>query len=462
MAKPKIAFVEMENPSKLSIYSLMKMPRGIAILCTLLDMAGYEVVGFVEQLKRFKWPELMHYDVICFSAITCTIQPTYSLIAKLRKAGYKGVIILGGPHSTAKPEEGILSGADYVVRHEGEITLLKLLKKIVRGRMPTRVPGVVFLQRGWIVHNLPRRLLTKEQLSALPAPTFQLLRGFENMTAIPLCFTRGCPERCIFCAVKAMFGLAHRLSSVCSRLGQILAVKRNQFGLWLKSIFITDDNAFGGVRGAYMTKEFCQQMIDNNLVPPKGWGCQMRVDDVTEETVVLMRKAGCELACLGIESTDDKTLKAVKKRVTREQEKTAIKILRAHHIRVMAMTVVGLDQDTFWSVLKTTLTLTWWGVDFLQILGIVPLPDTELAYQMEKECRILSRNYNLYNGHYVLVRPKNMSVFATRVAVKLFMPWFYLCTPNGWRLMLEFAPGFLKMIYTIAHQWTIGTVLRRV
>ena len=51
---------------------------------------------------------------------------TYDLIKSYKDLGY--TVIVGGPHATTRPEEVVQSGADIVVRNEGEETLRELCK----------------------------------------------------------------------------------------------------------------------------------------------------------------------------------------------------------------------------------------------------------------------------------------------------------------------------------------------
>jgi len=455
----KIALVELASHNRVNFYSLINMPRGVPNLAAILEKDGHEVTCFVESIQKFDWRQLLDYPVIGFSAITCTIIPTYNIIRQLRHEGYKGTIILGGPHPTALPEEGLPAGADYVVRHEGDKTLSRLIRALEKGEPVESVLGISYLRNGQVVHNGDQEYLTEEELSALPPPAFETIRGYEKMRQVPLNFSRGCPFRCKFCAVASMFGGAYRSISVEARLRMLRYVKENFPEIWRKSIvFFTDDNFFGDLRSKKVTISFMEEMIRQNLIPPKGWMCQARVGDISAENANLMARAGCKYICSGVETTDLKALKAFNKGQTPEQIRNSIKNAHSSGIRVVAMMVIGCDEDTFWSVLKSVYRAKTWGIDFLQLLALVPLPGTVLTKELESEKRIISHDYDKYNGHYVVVRPKKMGPFRVWAALWLLTFWFYFLTANGRKLMRDFGKEFFKMVLMIGHHWTFGSM----
>jgi anaerobic magnesium-protoporphyrin IX monomethyl ester cyclase len=450
----KIALVERKSVDRLNIYALVsKMPRGIPLLAAILERSGHSVDCYVECIQDFDWQKLLAYDLVGFSTITCTAFPTYRMIRQLRQAGYKGTIIVGGPHSTALPKESFNAGADVVVRHEGDITLPELLQAIGSGEKLDSVKGISWKNGTKIIHNPDRDFLTEDQLSDLPLPALRTIVGHEKMRQVSLEFARGCPYKCKFCAVESMYGPAHRCSSLLWRINQLKEFCDNYPEFWDNCIvFFSDDNFFGGPRGKAITIAMLNQMKKENLIPPKGWLCQMRVADATLENVRLMREAGCVTVCLGIESANIDTLKAMNKGQTSDDIRIGLGNLHAVGINTLPMTIAGADTDTFWSFWRSIRQLAKWGITYLQTVIMIPLPGTKMTQEFVAEGRQFSPNYDLYNGMHVVLKPKKMSKLGVWMSLYFVSVWFYFFTPNGWRLLRKHRNEYAKVIWTAIRQ----------
>lgn len=443
----KIALVELTSVDYLNIYALIKMPRGVPLLAAILELSGHSVDCFVEAIQRFKWQKLAGYDLVGFSIISCTSIPTYTMIRKLRRAGYRGTIVVGGPHATVLPEESLGAGADVVVRHEGDKTFSKLAGAIERKESLEGVPGITWKQGDNIRHNVDQALLTEEELSTLPFPAFKNIIGYQRMRQIPITFSRGCPYACDFCAVRAMFGPRYRFASVDWRIAQLEIFRQEYPKFWQDCIiFFADDNFFGNPQGRLIAIEMLERMIALDLIPPKGWLCQMRVTDATPEVTKLMKQAGCVIVCLGIESADADTLMFFHKGQTPEQIKAGLANLHGYGINTLAMTIAGADTDTFWSFFRGIRWLLKWGITYLQVVAMVPLPGTEMVRRLAAEGRKLSLNLDRYNGMHVLIKPKRMSKVGVWLSLYFVTVWFYFLTSHGRRLFGKHPQGYLGMI----------------
>lgn len=449
----KVALVELAARDRYNIYAFIKLPRGIPLLAAILRERGHEPTCFVQTLAKVRWQDLMEYPVVGLGAITCTVNPTYEMIKRLRAEGYQGTIVMGGPHATALPEEALAAGADYVVRNEGERSFPALVEALAAGEAPDGIAGISFCRDGKVVHNPDQPFLTECELSALPFPAFDTIRGHERINHIPLNLSRGCPYRCKFCAVAGMFGERYRSPQVAARLGQLASLRKQMPEQWQRCIvFFTDDNFFGDSEGHRRTVEMLEGMIEQGLVPPHGWSCQMRVSDATPEMCALMKRAGCRIVYLGIESVDPKTLVEFNKRQTAEQVRQGLANLRAAGIEPLGMTIAGADTDTFWSLVRSGWRLKRWGVTYLQILILTPLPGTQHTAELMAAGRLGSIDYDDCNGHHVLVKPKRMSRLGVWLVANVGMFHFYYLTPHGWGLFLRYRKELTHILVAIGRQ----------
>lgn len=463
----KVAFGELQSSDYLDFYRLFKMPRGIPYLAAQAKERGINAVCYVGSVRKISIKELIKekYDLIGFSVITCTINPTVNMIKQLKRAGYGGPIIVGGPHATAKPEEVLMSsGADVAIRHEGDKTLFDVIQAYeevddIKKVNLKDIKGISYWLNGNIVHNLhdPKRdFLTPEELSALPPPAMETIIGYEKIKHFPIAFSRSCPMDCKFCYAKSMFG-KFRCASVESRMQRLEYFLSNFPNV---SLFFADDNFFGNMR---IGKEMLNEIIARRLVFKKGWTCQMRVDDASPEIASLLKRAGCTSVCLGIESTDAETLKVLNKRQTVEDIEEGLRNLHAQGIKTLAMTIAGTDTDTFRSIFRGVRQLKKWGVTFIQILPLVPLPCTVLTYEMlHDEGRSFPVNNDRYNGMHVLIKPKKMTKFGVWSAVWIGYIWWYLLDYKMWK---EYRSEITKMVTLVILQcvkWFTQSVKERI
>ena len=162
------------------------------------------------------------------------------------------------------------------------------------------------------VHNPLRAPLA--DLDELPFPDLRLLVGNERLKTMPIMTSWGCPFDCTFCSVTAMFGKKYRFRSAESVVAE-LKDKRPQL------IFFYDDN-FAANRKRL--KRLLQMMIDEGLAVP--WSAQVRTDVVRDQELLdLMRRSGCHLVYLGLESVNQKTLDEFEKSQTVDDIRKAIR-----------------------------------------------------------------------------------------------------------------------------------------
>jgi radical SAM superfamily enzyme YgiQ (UPF0313 family) len=88
-------------------------------------------------------------------------------------------------------------------------------------------------------------------------------------------------------------------------------------------------------------KEFC---FKYDL--PQHWRCDTRADHVTEDTIKMMKDAGCEQMSIGVECADDNILKYIGKNEKKADFEKAAEILNKHGIQWKAYMIIGFPSDT--------------------------------------------------------------------------------------------------------------------
>ncbi len=397
MMMKKIALIEIKSKAG-NVFEVSKMPRlGLPILGTQLRNAGFDVSLYAGSVEKLRWKEILKADLVGLSIISVTSSDSYRVAGYIRSNGIP--VVIGGIHASLRYEEA-LRYADYVVRGEADFTFPALMSCLVNGEEPVDVPGVSYWKNDQMVHN--PGLEQWVDVDELPIPDLDLfVQGspLRPLQAIPVATSRGCPFNCTFCCVTQMFGRQYRYRSVELVLEELSRYRG-------KPIFFCDDNF--AAKPSH-TKEMLQGLLDRNI-KLNGWGAQFRVESARDDELLdLVRRTGGNIAYVGLESINPETLESYQKKQTVEDIKECIRRFHDYRIRVHGMFVLGSDSDTPETIRETAEFALETRIDSVQFMVLTPLPGTVLYQQMEEEGRILTRDWELYDGMHVVFQPARMS-----------------------------------------------------
>ena len=137
----RVRLVEPRPPGH-TVYDYAMLPRlGLPLIGALLVRAGHDVKAYCELLAPVDLDECLTADVVGISTTTSTAPAAYRLADLLGSAGIP--VVLGGPHTSFCTEEG-LDHAPFVVRGEGQATMLELLGRLSGGADLAGVRGLSF------------------------------------------------------------------------------------------------------------------------------------------------------------------------------------------------------------------------------------------------------------------------------------------------------------------------------
>ena len=208
----------------------------------------------------------------------------------------------------------------------------------------------------------------------------------------------GCPFDCTFCSVTAMFGKKYRFRSAESVVAEIKQKDPER-------IFFYDDNMAANRK---RLKRLLQLMIDEDVTVP--WGAQVRTDVVRDpELMELMRASKCDFVALGLESVNQATLDGFEKSQTVGDIEHAIKVLHDYGIRAHGMFVLGADHDTPDAMRETVRFAQKNKIDTVMLNILTPLPGTQQFEELDREGRIIERDWSFYDAQHVVFRPKQMT-----------------------------------------------------
>ncbi len=390
----KIALIEPQSKAD-HVYSFVKMPRlGLPLLGALLKAEGYEVDIYLGRGDRLPWPEILQHDLVGISTTTSTSSEAYCMAGYVRSHGLPAVI--GGIHATLMPEEA-LTYADYVVRGEGEHNFLELVRSLEASCLPEGIPGISYWEHGQAIHNPDQQGWV--DVDQLPSPDLSLYCPQFTGRTLPVLASRGCPHNCTFCCVTLMFGRGYRFRNKEKVLEELAGYRG-------RNVFFCDDNFTANRRHS---KELFQEMIDRKI-NLRSWGAQIRAEAVRDDELLdLMYRSGCRIVYVGLESTNPATLEAYQKNQSVEDIEGLIRRCHDYGIKVHGMFIFGADTDTVQTLRDTVDFSLESRIDSVQYMILTPLPGTPLYRGLESEGRLLTKDWELYDGHHVVFQPAQMS-----------------------------------------------------
>ncbi|PLX86662.1 MAG: radical SAM protein [Desulfuromonas sp.] len=305
-------------------------PLGLMSLGTVLRRRGHRVALFdmvlaLRQGRLPMGPDLYgrcarmildeEPDLVAFSTQCTTYPPTLQIAERVRRERPQARIVLGGHNASFVAGQTLeaFPCIDAVVRGEGEVTFAELAGAYAAGRGPEGIAGVSW-RRGKAVEANPERDLI-DDLDTLPLPDYRLaapLEEYRRACGLPRSIAilevgRGCPHACVYCSESVMWRRRTRTYSVERLVGEMRQLREEQGA----GCFLLAYDQFTAERS--FVEAFCRRVLEENLVTP--WYCISRLDSVDAELLSLMREAGCESMCYGIDSGSKKTLAFIRKRI---------------------------------------------------------------------------------------------------------------------------------------------------
>ncbi len=372
-------------------------PLGLGYLASSLKQAGVEVE--IYDLAR------RHMDMAQLCGILNKTKPPYigmtvstpnyisakNLAASLRRLHYQPTIILGGPHVSFYSEEALDEFyGDYVVRFEGEITLVKLLKTLMRKGDPASVEGVAYRKDGRVFKTNDPKIL--KDINQLPWPAWDLIAPHRYppiphqlfvrfLPVAPILTTRGCPFGCPFCSVTALFGPKLRMRDTKDVVAE-MQMLIEKFGI--REIHLEDDNP---TLNRDHIEGLCLEMLRGGISVPWKFPNGIMVHNTDESLLTTMRDAGCYQISLGIETADEDC--DLGKSVSLPKVIEITNWARRLDMQTVGLFVLGLPGESDDMTKNTIRFSRKLGLDFAHFGIYIPLPGSRWGDEIQKKQRSL-------------------------------------------------------------------------
>lgn len=417
-------------------------PLGLGYLATSLRRGNHEVrildatlqrtdAGAFAALIRSFNPEIVGLSM--FSADFHTVND-YSLLVK--SLSPKTTVVVGGIHPSSEPQETLrqLTAVDYGFKGEAEDGLRQLAEMLTQGSVPGQaiqeIAGLIWRQDGSIRVN-PQYF--PEQLDALGFPAWDLINPLWYQASPPTLFvrqrpfapimvSRGCPYQCTFCGGGNVTGKKMRSRSLGQVIAEIEFLRRN-YGV--RELHIEDDNF---TFDREFVQGFCGELLKKKMglswTMPNG----VRLNTLDKETLALMRRAGCYLIIVGIESGSPRILSHMKKGLTVGLIEEKVRLIKEAGIAVHGFFMLGYPQETMEDItmtLQLALRLELIGAHFS---NFHPLPGTEIARQLSEAGALGAFNLDAHKLSFatVVYTPPGISSGQLKGMQRYMLRRFYL------------------------------------
>jgi len=361
--------VTLINPNQnFLIDKSMSEPLGLMYIEEVLLNKGVEV-NFVDLSFDKIIPDA---DMYCFTSSTASIKDVIKIAGTLD--GYK---VLGGPHASALPTDS-LNHFDAVVVGAGDKAILDIVDDF-----NNKQSGGIF-----------KREVKKEDILIPSRPilnrlVYTVTEPFVRSATVMS--SRGCPNRCSFCASNVIWGRHVTFFDIESVIIEIKYL-RDKFNIYnfkfIDDVFTLNKDRFLNLAGRL-----------NKL--GIAWTCNTRVDLLDVDIVDSMKKGGCTCIDLGVESIEDRVLKGIHKHQTVQNCVDAIELIKSKNIKVKVYIVSGLPFESDKIVQNTIEFIKKTNPDQVMLYTLIPYPGTDIWNNPDKyNVTELLKDFSLYR-HYI-------------------------------------------------------------
>ncbi|MBW1870788.1 MAG: B12-binding domain-containing radical SAM protein, partial [Deltaproteobacteria bacterium] len=313
-----------------------------------------ELIDFNQGARPFSYYlQKMQPDLVGITANYMSVHKSTLELAAIAKL-YGVDVVVGGYQATATADEMAQDpNIDFVVRGEGEATLLEIIQK----KPLDTILGISYSKDGQLIKNEDRPLI--EDLDSIPFPERALRKKpyvspfmdleCDGSTGYDMIISsRGCWGKCTFCTEPLMSHGTQRYrrpEKVIEELEEIVALHKGKKRL---RISISDPNFGGSVK---VTEELCDHLIkfrarcDIDI----NFFISVRTNTVANHKRLAqkMALAGMDYVFVGMESPNKKDLQAIAKGgCSREKQEQAAKYLKDNGTAVMSCFLLGLPGQT--------------------------------------------------------------------------------------------------------------------
>ena len=388
------------------------------IAVDILDLEQY--IDFTEkELKDLIEEKFRPYRIFGITSLTNTFHIALDIAKIIKQQDSNNYVILGGPHVSFLYEEILKSDKsasnliDFICIGEAEKTFLDLVKilisQISNNNTLEEFEAKLSKVQGIAYNNFNGKLSVRYQeyeteVENLPLPArYKLTHEYYYYTIANVIVNRGCPNQCSFCSRQKLFKRTkiRTIDSILSEIKDIISMQTYNYINFYDNINI-NRNFF---------KDFCEMFISYNIEIP--WGCELRVDTITDKEAHLLKIAGCQLVATGIESASIEVLKRNLKYQNPEGVLNGLKHLKNNNIPIQAYFILGLPGetiDTFQKTVNFIKELPFDENDKINYFVATPYPGSRLwDDKLNFNINIIENDFTKYDCEHIIFETKELN-----------------------------------------------------
>ncbi len=390
----------------LAAYVEAKLPDiEIQVMDSQAECADWEAVG--KRITTFA------PDVVAPSTVsTCNANVTLEAVRIAKQVNEDIVTIVGSQHFTVLAQEVLETNSqlDFIVRGEGEITLVELLKSLDSRKSLKQVNGISYRENEKVVHTPDRPKISN--LDSLPFPGYNFVREhmekyrFPAGRDLPYALVeggRGCEHSCSFCSQWRYWGHCRRKSP--ERVADEFEYLYREFGsrfLWLTDDYIQLNDWMDSL---------CDELIERGITDELMWFFQTRADEIVagKELLPKLRETGLQWVMTGLESHDEEMLERYRKGIDVFTGKEAIRLLKENDILSQTTAIIGNRQDSHESIEAFRKWIDEVDPDIAVFMTMTPFPGTPMYEEALKNGWMADPRWSQFDMVHAIMPTEHMT-----------------------------------------------------
>lgn len=386
-------------------------PLGLLCIGGSLIDAGHSVTLLDAELKPLSHSEIVQQVVehrpqvlIIGHSGSTSAHPIIVQITRLIRAKLPNLIIIyGGVFPTYHYRDILATETqiDFIIRGEGEATVTKLIAALEKNQDLNTVAGIAFRREKCLIETPPAPII--QNLDAYRVGweliDHQRYSYYGGKRAVVMQFSRGCPHLCNYCGQRGFWARwRHRNPQ---KFAQEIAWLHRTHGVEL--INLADENP---TVNKELWRELCEAIITEKIkITIIG---STRADDIVRDADILhlYRQAGVERFLLGMENTDEATLKKIRKGGTAHKDREAIRLLRQQGILSLVTWVTDFEEVTDRDFVRSLRQLLLYDPDQIMTLYVTPHRWTEY-YRLASQRRVIQLDQSKWDYKHQVLATKN-------------------------------------------------------
>ncbi len=431
-----------------------KPPYTLALLASLLKARGHDVCLADLTATRQSVDDLIarldaeHFapTLILFPSTTPTLVADVTAMAAI-KARYDAPMFCFGPHASTTPGESMthapqVDGMFVGEPEDGALELAALASVNDLGN----VASLTYRRGGEVIPHRAHGSFTG--FLTAPVPAWDLLDvtrytlPLEGRPYVIIETSRGCPYTCDFCVAPIHQGHKFRERSAVSIVDEMAYVMRTS---GVKFFYLWGDTVTLNVKSF---SAICEEIIARQL--NVQWFGNARADNLQDPAFVdRLKRSGCWMLALGIETESEETRKDMMKRLESEKIRIALTNMRASGIKSFGFFILGYPGEDRQALERTIDYAIRLDPDFANFYPAVPYPGTELYNKAKRDGLLASEDWTKMEYSYYLMKGNGLDEQVVMDAINRAKRRFFLRP----RYLTRHAGDVLKLAVT---KWPVA------